>query len=289
MLGMMHRFTLLTLLLFTFALPAWCETLGPDVDIENVPTPLTLPELLPPGGIDAVDVDFWMRIEASYDGRPMDSRFIHWQIKPVDGQLVFTLESGTAGNSKLHSCAQITYAKTGELTAYRNVSYLHGKKASEVVGTVVDDQLVLKDTTFEGNGQSVTTETKSLKPFETTVPSEWFSLIAAYHIRKGSLGYQFERTDTAYRFQHADTIIEDVGTEQVEWNGKTYTARMLLGKRTFDKRKADKPDSKLQYLVLPNGELMYMRNLYFGYKFLGNRVTKEAIQKEFWLPPTQEK
>lgn len=59
------------------------------VDVENIPTPLTLPELLPLGGIQAVKIDFWMRIQASYKGQPMDTRFIHWHVEPVAGELVF--------------------------------------------------------------------------------------------------------------------------------------------------------------------------------------------------------
>lgn len=199
------------------------------------------------------------------------------------------MDSGTA-ESKLHSSARTTYSKEGRLTAYANVSHLRGKKTAEVVGTVSDGQLTLKTTQYDAEGKaSISTQTKSLKAFEATVPSAWFSLIAAYHFRKGSLSYNFARTDTAYNFQHADTDNEDVGTEQVEWQGKQYTARMLLENRIFGKQDKDKPDSKLQYLVLPNGELMYMRNLYHGYKFLGYRVTEEAIEKEFWLPPVETK
>ena len=259
-----------------------------ELNVENVPTPLTLAQLLPPGGVEAVQVEFWMRIEASYKDRPMDVRFIHWHVEPIEGQLVFTMDSGTA-DSKLHSSAKTTYSKDGRLTAYSNTSHLKGKKTTEVVGTVADDQLVLKTTKYDADGKaSTSTQSKSLAAFESSVPSEWFSLVAAYHFQKGSLSYSFARTDTAYHFQHAYTTIEDVGTEQVEWDGQTLNARMLLGDRTFGRTRQDEVDSKLQYLVLPNGELMYMRNLYHGYKFLGYRVTKEAIEQEFWLPPAED-
>lgn len=284
--AMAYRTLLITLALLLIALPCHADPAA-ELDVENVPTPLTLPELLPPGGIEDVKVEFWMRIEASYKDRPMDVRFIHWHVKPINGQLVFTMDSGTAG-SKLHSSAKTIYSKEGELIAYTNISHLKGKKTSEVIGTIAEGQLILTTTKYDANGKASTSnQTKSLEPFESSVPSEWFSLVAAYHFRKGSLSYGFARTDTAYNFQPAFTIIEDVGTEQVEWDGQTLNARMLLGDRTFGRTRHDEVDSKFQYLVLPNGELMYMRNLYHGYKFLGYRVTKEAIEKEFWLPPAE--
>jgi hypothetical protein len=281
---MINRILISTLALLLIALPSLGEA-EVETDVEDVPTPLVLAELLPPGGVEAVDVDFWIRIEASYKDRHIDVRFMRWNIQPVEGQLVFTVQTGTA-KSKLYNSAKTTYTKEGELVGYEKVSYLGGKKTGAIAGSVEDGQLILKTTSYGAEGQATTgTDTKSLEAFETTVPSEWFSLIAAYHFRKGSLSYSFARTDTAYHFQHADTDLEDVGTEEVQWEGKAYSARMLIGDRTFGKGKKDNPDSKLQYLVLPNGELMYTRNLYHGYKFLGYRVSKEAIEKEFWLPP----
>jgi len=275
-------------ILLCLLLPATPCPAEPDLDIEDAQTPLALPDLLPPGGVEAVDAEFWMRIEASYKDRPMDIRFIHWHIRPADGQLACTLESGTRDN-KLHSISTMTYTKQGKLKAYRSVAHLQGRKTSESTGEVVDNNLVLKSTTYDAAGKQTTrSETKSLAAFEKTVPSEWFTIIAAYHIRRGSLSYRFARTDTAYNFQHADTFIEDIGAEQIEFEGKTYTAHMLLGDRTFGTRNKTKPDSKLQYLILPNGEMMYMQNLYHGYKFRGTRVTKESIQEVFWLPPADE-
>jgi predicted GNAT family N-acyltransferase len=275
--------TSLTLLLAT--LPCLGE---PEVDVEDVPTPLSLPDLLPPEGLEAVDAEFWMRITASYKDRHIDYRFIHWHIRHVDGQLVCTLESGRS-EIKQHSIATMTYSKEGKLTAYRNVSHNQGQKTSDVIGEVVDNELILKTTNYRGEQKTTESEKKSLDVFEKTLPSEWFTIVAAYHIRKGSLSYSFSRSDTAFNFQHAETTIEDVGTEEVQWDGKTYTGHMLLGERTFgSNRQKTNPDSKLQYLLLPNGEMMYMRNLYHGYKFLGYRVTKEDIAKEFWLPPTEE-
>lgn len=282
---MVNRFLWPTLVLLLVAVPCGGE---PEADIENAPTPLSLTELLPPGGIEAVQAEFWMRIEASYKDRPMDVRFIHWHIRPVDGQLACTLESGTRDN-KLHSISTMTYSKQGKLTAFRSDAHLQGRKTSTTVGEVVDGQLVMKVTSYNAAGKGTTQpQTRSLQAFEETVPSEWFTIVAAYHIRKGNLGYSFARTDTAYRFQHAQTSIEDVGTEEVQWGGETHTAHMLLGERVFGKRKPDKPDSKLQYLLLPNGEMMYMRNLYHNYKFLGYRASKKDIAKEFWLPPAVE-
>lgn len=288
---MIHCILVPTIALLLAALPCLgepgVEVTGVDIpgaEVEDVPTPLTLGALLPPGGVEAVDAEFWMRIEVSRQDRPMEARFIHWHIRGVQGQLVCTIESGRA-ESKEHSIATMTYSKQGKLSSYRNVSHLGGRKTSDTVGEVLNNKLVAKTTTYDAAGNtSVNEQTRSLAVFEKTVPSEWFTIIAAYHIRKGSLSYAFARTDTSYNFQHAETSIEDVGTEEVQWEGKTYTATMLLGERTFSKRQRDEPDSRLQYLLLPNGEMMYMRNLYFGYKFVGERVTKEAIAKEFWLP-----
>lgn len=277
-------YCLILLVLFASARCASAE--DEEFDIEHVKTPLTLPELLPEGGVDAVDIDFWLLIKVTHDGKPSGDRFMRWSIKPIYGHLVFTFQNGTAGNAKYHRMSTTTYSKEGKLVGYARVVHEHGRKSAEVVGKVVEGKLEITTTSFDKAGKALkpTTETKSLEPLKSTVPSEWFSLVAAYHIRKGSLGYRFARTDLHFHFQHAETVIEDVGVEQVEHNGKKFPAHLLLGDRNFGKRKRDSAESKLQYLVLANGELMYMRNLYYGYEFLGRRATAEQIKSQFWLP-----
>lgn len=261
-------------------------------DPENVPTPLTLSELLPPGGVDAVDIDFWIRTDASYDGRPMDIRFMHWSIQPADDNLVVIYDDGKKRGELLeHRRARTTYSKAGKILDYYQISHRNGKKVNEIRGKAEGNELVLKSTDYDintGREKSSKTTRSSLEPLKTSTPSGWFPLIVAYHIRKGSLSYSFSRTDLHYNFQHAETSIQDVGTELLEYEGKQVKARLLLGERNFGKNnRPDRVDSKLQYHALPNGELMYIRNLYNGYKFLGYRKTREQIAEEFWLIPEE--
>lgn len=276
----------LILLLLVIASPAFCDDAAEQgLDIEDVPTPLTLPELLPPGGIDAVDIDFCLRIQASYKDKPVDIRFMHWIVRPVDGELVFTVYNGTAGERKYHRAAKTTFSKEGRLTRFEQVLHEQGRLVSKRVGEPVDEGLLIKTTLYDAAGDiaETDTETRSLEALETSLPSEWFPLVVAYHLRKGSLGYRFARTDLHYNFQHAETRIEDVGTEEIELGGKPATARLLLGERTFG-REDDRVDAKLHYLVLPNGEMFSMRTLYHGYQFLGHRVDPDRLKDEFWLP-----
>ena len=277
--------------LLFWALPLLAQVDVP-ADDENVPTPLTLPELLPEGGIDAVDVDFWLIIKVTYPGnRPSPDRFMHWSAKAVGDKLQFVVETGRAQKDKPHSLATTVYTKDGKFVSFHEISHENGRKTSETDGHVEDNELVLETTPFDeaGKAQAVSVEKQPLKVLETTIPSEWFSLVAAYHIRHGSLGYRFGRTDIHYRFQHAETRLKDLGTEQVAFDGRDYPAHLLKGTRTFGQADSG-DDAELVYLIRPNGEMMYMRTLYFGIEFVGRRATQAQVREQFWLPgPVAEK
>jgi len=256
-------------------------------ELEDVQTPLTLPELLPKGGIDAVDVDFWMITEITRDGRrALNDRFMRWSAKAVDGKLRFVIETGRADADKPHSFAETIYTKDGRFVSYHQVSSEHGRKVEETRGEVVNgDTIVMKTTSYDEAGEPTKTQTtsRSMDFFKTTVPSEWFSLIAAYHIRKGSLGYRFARTDIHYRYQHAETKLKDIGTERVEVEGETYDAHLLKGTRTFGKPGRGS-ETELVYLMLPNGEMVYSKTNFIGMDFVSRRVGRDDVAERFWLP-----
>ena len=280
---------LMILMLSVLLAGAWTCDAQVDLpaDDENVPTPLTLAELLPEGGIDAVDIDFWLHIKLTYQAsRSGADRFMHWSARAVDGQLVFVIQTGRAEDSKPHSLATTVYSKEGKLVSFHEVSHEKGRKTSEVTSQIIDGQLKQTTTHYGDAGEVMYAESSILEPdvFKTTIPSEWFSLVAAYHIRNQSLGYRFARTDLHYRHQYAMTRLQDLGTEEVEFEGKTYTAHLLKGTRTFSSDTGDDA-AELAYLIRPNGEMMYMRTLYYGIEFVGRRATEAQIRETFWLPP----
>lgn len=152
-----------------------------------------------------------------------------------------------------------------------------------VEGEVEDDELVLKTTQYdnEGNVRQVNRKkTLSLEPYENSIPSEWQPLVFAYHIQKGSLGYRFDRADVSRSNRGDSNIFEDVGTEQVEFHGKQATAHLLVGKRDDASDSRSKQPAMVKYLVLPNGLPMSIRIDIGEHEYISKRITAEQAKKK---------
>jgi hypothetical protein len=255
----------------------------PIEDIEDVKTPLTLPELLPEGGIDTVNVDYWIETKSLMNGVPRGrNSMTHWTIKPEKGQLVFQSDMHTVGANNYRRIKTTVYSSQGKLQSYRYRYYLRGRKMMVTEGEVEDNAVVLKTTRYDsdGNVQDVQQgKTLSLKPYEEAIPSEWQPLVFAYHIRKGSLGYRIDRADISRSNSGDTSLFEDVGSEQVEFDGKQARAHLLVGKRDNPADSRSKQPSNVRYLVLPNGEHMSVQWEIGEYAYISKRISAEQAKK----------
>lgn len=257
-----------------------------DFDIENVKTPTKLAELLPEGGIDAVDVEYWLLTKTTKDGFAWGSeRYSFCTIKPIDGRLVFTVQYGYAGANGYHRMSSSAYTADGKLDTYEELMHSRGKIRRKLTGKVVEDELVIKTTIYNNDGQishDGDTRKVALKDFEGAVPSHWIPLVMAYHVREGSLGYRFTSIDMSRSNERSDTVVEDIGTQNVEHNGKPANAHVLMSKRTVPNSR-NKTELSTQYQVLENGEVMAMKTTSGTIRYNSERAASEKIIHQFAL------
>ncbi len=254
-------------------------------DIENAKTPLTLPELLPEGGIAAVDFDYWMLTRSKKDGKPWGSESVtHYTIKADGDRLVFKNVKQSIGATTYRRVTTTVYTGQGKLVSYEYIYAPRGKKSMQYTGKVENDEFVIEAKRFDSEGNVTNVDrskTLSLEPYETSLPVEWQPLVFAYHIRQGSLGYRLDRTDISRSNTQDQNQFEDVGIEQVQFNGKTLNAHLLIGNRTSERERRSRQPASLQYLVLTTGELMSTRFSIAEYEYISIRFSEEDFNLMF--------
>lgn len=280
----MRHYLLLVVVLWAVMLPA-AGGGEPFEDIENAKTPTTLTELLPEGGIDAVDIDYLMYTRSLKNGKPRGRDDItHYTVKPVDGLLVFKTDQQSIGVRDSRRTITTSYTAKGELVSYQYNYYRHGYKMMVYEGWVQDGELIINTTRFNADGDAVAEfreRRQSLEPYETAIPVQWQPLVFAYHTRQGSLGYRFDRADLSRNNIGDENRYEDVGTEQIEVDGKKKQAHLLIGKRASERgRRYNEPET-LQTLVLPNGEVFSRRFTIAECEYISQRITAQEAREKY--------
>lgn len=208
------------------------EDVGELEDIENATTPRSLAELLPKDDKDWPE-PFWLIAEMN---RRTEMLSMGWSIKREDKDIVIGLVVAEGGREK--SSSALTYTADGKLKGYRMVQAWRSSTKT-IEGKVVGENLELTVTRDDHEGDIKKTESIPLKDFEQGTLLHWSPLVAAYHIRKGNLGYKvgmiFEPEDARVE---AVLHVEDAGTEMVEHQGEQVEAHVLII-RAFDPDRRD--------------------------------------------------
>jgi hypothetical protein len=261
-------------------------TLADEIDIENAPTPTRLTQLLPEGGIEAVQLESWSVTEMTGpNGRVFTSdTYTHWSYKVVEGQLVMQISMGRAMPHSYLTQQRFTYTAEGELVAYHEVRESRGNRTADLIGKVEGDELVIKPNPEVGVlNENLSRERRiALKDFETHVPVVWAPLVHAYHIRSGHLGYSYATIDLTRSGEKISRSVEDLGTETIELQGDETDGHLLV-ENTTRERSGKKTTSSSQTMVLKNGSAIRSKSKNGRYAYLTKRVRFEDISEKFGL------
>lgn len=268
-------------LLVVLALPAG----GDEIDIENAPTPTRLIELLPEGGIQAVDMDVLTITEAFKNGgrTPTLDTYTHWRMKPEDGKLVIELISGRPKPRDVTTKQRWVYNAEGEFESYQEVLVSKGSRVADLIGKIEDDQVVIKPNP-EVKGLKRNRDLQrsiSLEIFKTHVPNAWIPLVRSYHIRAGNLGYNFATVDLIRNAEKIKRSAEDVGTESLTVGDQAVIGHLILEKRSYkSKRKSNSPT---QSMVLKDGGVFSGQSQNGDFTFKTRRATSEEVRERFYF------
>lgn len=256
------------------------------VDIEDVPTPTSLPDLLPEGGIEAVNIDYWMTMRMyEADGRVTgDPSYYYWSIKPADGNLVFIHRIGFGGANGFDRVFRSVYTAEGKLVSYRDVYHRKSGMLRVTSGKIEGDKLILQ--TAQGRGG------KDPKPvgrprevplskFDEVLPGEFEPLVLAYHIRRSSLGYGYTAIYVSENSLMIQTRVEDLGVEKAEVDGQTREAHFLRARKIYMGKNNRERSGTI--LVLEDGTVLSMRERENKIELRYTRSSAEQVYEQFGL------
>jgi len=281
---MIRSYALATIAVCLVALGPGVLADEPAIDnIENVPTPTTLAELLPEGGIDAVDVDYWLTMTMKTKaGQVGNECYYHWSIKPEGDTLVFEFRYGYNGANARHTHRRTAYSAKGDVVGYREVTRFSNGETRTKTGEVVGDEWVVKTTVSAIDGE-VHASDVSRSPAEReqgTVPAEWLPLILAYHIRNASLGYRYKTTNPVGQpFPEVNRAV-DLGVEAVQVDGEDRRAHLLAIVREYE---PNDHTTRIKMLVTEAGEVLSMDSEADPYRMAYRRTTAEEVAERFGL------
>jgi len=281
---MIRPYLLATIVVCLVALGPGVLADEPAIDnIENVPTPTTLAELLPEDGIDAVDVAYWLTMTMRTDeGRVGQESYYHWSIRPEGDTLVFTYRYGFTGVNGRHVHKRSVYSSRGEMIGYRQVMRFDNGRTHTTAAEFVGDEKVLTTTT-SADGELTARPKVARVPIEHeqgAVPAEWLPLILAYHLRQGSLGYRYKTIDPVGTSHPTLNRVIDLGTERVEIDGEDRRAHLLA----LERAQAGNDDNiltRIKMLVTETGEVLSMDSENGKYHLTYRRTTADEVAERF--------
>lgn len=283
--------------LFLISLVHPCQAEGPDLeDIENVPTPAELMQLLPEGEADGVILDYWLAeerrrssndIKADDQPHPYYIAFKHYVIRREKGELVFEWgflnpHSTNVDGEVTYVLEKVVFTKEGNFKSFEGFTRTNDRLRYEVSSEIKEDKLVITRLPI---GER---EKEKFKPHVTSVDLDdnlaattryWMPLIYAYHIRKESLGYRM-KTRPYYTSSIRTFAIEDIGTEMVEHNGAQKKAHVLLTSEQY-KRRGKMVDNRRSWKVLESGEVIYISMREPNLSEQSRSIQKEALMRRF--------
>lgn len=276
------------------AIVIWVGLMGASVradpaqtpeDIEDVPTPGTLAELLPLAGVASVSVDYGLIMTMrSEDGTPAgNTSYYHWSIKPQGEQLLFDYHYGFAGINGRHVHSRTVYSAKGEMIAYRqDIRFLNGRTHT-TTAEIIDDETVVTTTVTIAEAEKAEPPKVSRLPAKHergAVPAEWLPLILAYHIRQGSLGYRFETFNPIGLSDAQVNRVVCLGAEQAQIDGEDRRAHLLTIERAQEGNQSNIL-TRIKMLVSEDGEVLWMDSESGKYRLAYRRTTAEQIAERF--------
>ncbi|MEM1356142.1 MAG: hypothetical protein AAGC44_10680 [Planctomycetota bacterium] len=212
--------------LITLPTPGQESTEG-EIDPDNVASPLSLVELLPPGGIEDINIDFVTRSRTLREGavNPSLDMYVRCIIKPVNGQLHFYRQRVYERTQRFAIVSRTVYDAQGRFVSYDRLHLTADEVFSRTTASLEDDALVLQ-TRQQGRSQSIESRVPRER-FEQTVPSAWLPLVYAYHFREEHLGFHLITLDLDMGGRLTRYEVDDLGIEQYELSGQTHPAHLL--------------------------------------------------------------
>ncbi len=225
----MIRYIQLLLALITLLSPnlVLAQSEATEAAAEVAPTPKSMAGLLPKGRAGEMEYDFYMV------GRPGNAAEAEWDHctrytgQKVDGLFVVSELFDNQGD--VQCTTRWSYNERGELELYQvqsidkdapfggdNITEIRGKPYFEHIYAEVKqvDRSIAGRKTGKIKTQYYT---RRYRPSEITGDRFLMPLILAYHLRQGHL-----------RFSIKHHVVEQQGTEQVEFDGKERTVHVLL-------------------------------------------------------------
>ena len=198
-----------------------------ETDTSVASTPRSMAELLPKGGAGELEYDFYMLGQSGNGGEADWDHCLRYTGQKVDGLFVVSNLYDDLGD--IQWITRLSYNERGELELFRdqlidlnavfggdNITERRGKPYFAHIYAEVKqvDRSIAGRKTGEINTQYYT---RRYRPSEIMGNLKWMPLIFAYHFRQGHQRFSVK--------QHVD---EQQGAQQVEFDGKTRTARVLL-------------------------------------------------------------
>ena len=227
---------------------------------EVASTPTSMAELLPEGEAGELEYDYYMLGRSGNGGEAEWDHCLRYTGQKVDGLFVVSNLYDDLGD--LQWVTRLSYNERGELMLFRdqltdlnavfggdNITERRGKPYFGHIYVEVKqvDRSIAGRKTGKVNTQYYT---RRYRPSEIMGNRNWMPLIFNYHFRQGHVRFSIE--------QH---IVEQHGTEQVEFDGKTHTVRELLVRN----KSTGKEHCRLR--VFANGE-------YYSIELLGAKDPK---------------
>lgn len=223
----MTRFIQLMCITLLLSPQALAQSEANETDSKVATTPSSVAELLPKDGADGLKYDFYMLVRSGNGGKDERGYCHRYTGRKVDGMIV--VSELYENQYDVQRTTRWSYNATGELELFDdqfidkdalfggdNVTESRGKRYFDhiyVEVKQVDRKFTRKKT------EEITTQyyTRRYRPSEITGDQCLMPLIFAYHFRQGHPCFSIK--------QH---IVEQKGTEQVEFDGETRTVRELL-------------------------------------------------------------
>jgi hypothetical protein len=264
------------------------------IDIENAPTPIRLPSLLPDEGIEGVAIDAWTKTTTYRNGVKSGSAeaFRHWLVGKWDERIVVETTLAYAGNSGMRVTQRFTYSLPGELESYREIRIHRGELRTDMIGRIEGDEMVIK---VNPDAKEKHPELKlqlnrerriPVKVFATHVPLAWMPLVRAYHIKNGHLGYVYKTIDLTRNAEKITHSFEDVGSERLAWEDGEVVGHLLLGSSENEMPNRSST-SQVQMMVTLDGVTFRSDSTREEWRFLTERISAEQAIERLGMKPNR--
>ncbi|MFI4860032.1 MAG: hypothetical protein ACIAXF_05050 [Phycisphaerales bacterium JB063] len=259
-------------------------------EVEYAPTPTDLAELLGEGGVETVDLDFYLSVTATNDNPNVpapEPTVLHWRVRHVEGGIAFYTGREASGGYRAHE--EQVYSADGEFVSAQSETARQGSVATIEAVRDGDEVRVVNRYTAAGTINEPSEETFPYRRVEDALPSCWMPLAFAYQLRAGHEAFEMrfsEGLDDGDWRMIAVMRAQDVGTEAVEIGGETFQAHVLMITQTVEMvgeppeglpiNRANRPVQEMLWHVLEDGTIVRMRMEGEGFAMQADAVTAEA-------------